>query len=217
MAWGFAPPLILEAAIRNKVFDVLDSGPKTLEDLAATTKTSPRGLRAIVNALVGFNLLCRTGECYGLTNESAAFLVATKPSFQGGIYRHISTQIIPAWLDLARIVRVGKADRAVNQEGAGRVLRSIRGRHPADELQGGAGAGRHTGRSIETRRWIRHRQGARHCLGFRSVGDRLGPEVGRGSRHRGGLAQGHADHAGDRRSVRCWRPVPHGGRRPARG
>ena len=27
--WGYAPPLILEAAIRHRVFDVLDGGPKT--------------------------------------------------------------------------------------------------------------------------------------------------------------------------------------------
>ena len=26
--WGYAPPLILEAAIRHRVFDVLDDGPK---------------------------------------------------------------------------------------------------------------------------------------------------------------------------------------------
>jgi 3-hydroxy-5-methyl-1-naphthoate 3-O-methyltransferase len=27
MAWGYVPPLVLEAAIRHRVFDVLDSGP----------------------------------------------------------------------------------------------------------------------------------------------------------------------------------------------
>jgi 3-hydroxy-5-methyl-1-naphthoate 3-O-methyltransferase len=119
MAWGFAPPLILEAAIRNKVFDELDSGPKTIDELSAATKTSPRGLRAILNALVGFDLLMRNGDRYALTEESAAFLVSTKPSFQGGIYRHISSQLIPAWLDIEQIVRTGKADRPVNQQESG--------------------------------------------------------------------------------------------------
>jgi 3-hydroxy-5-methyl-1-naphthoate 3-O-methyltransferase len=119
MAWGFAPPLILEAAIRTKVFDVLDSGPKTIDELSAATKTSPRGLRAILNALVGFDLLTRDGDRYALTEESAAFLVSTKPSFQGGIDRHISSQLIPAWLDIEQIVRTGKADRPVNQQESG--------------------------------------------------------------------------------------------------
>jgi 3-hydroxy-5-methyl-1-naphthoate 3-O-methyltransferase len=116
MAWGFAAPLIIEAAVRTKVFDVLDSGPKTLDELAVATKTSPRGLRAIANALVGFDLFLRQGDRYGLTDESAAFLVSTKPSFQGGIYHHISKELITAWLDLEQVVRTGNADRAVNQE-----------------------------------------------------------------------------------------------------
>jgi 3-hydroxy-5-methyl-1-naphthoate 3-O-methyltransferase len=119
MAWGFAPPLILEAAIRNKVFDVLDSGPKTVDELSLATKASPRGLRAILNALVGFDLLTRDGDRYALTEESAAFLVSTKPSFQGGIYRHMSMQLIPAWLKLDQVVRTGKPDQAVNQQGVG--------------------------------------------------------------------------------------------------
>ncbi len=119
MTWGFATPLIIETAVRNRVFDVLDSGPKTLDELVAATKTSTRGLRAILNALVGMDLLRRDGDRYGLTDESAAFLVSTKPSFQGGIYHHISTQIIPAWLELDKIVRNGKIDGAVNQEDKG--------------------------------------------------------------------------------------------------
>jgi len=35
MAWGFAPPLILEAAVRHKVFDLLDTSPKTHDELDA--------------------------------------------------------------------------------------------------------------------------------------------------------------------------------------
>jgi SAM-dependent methyltransferase len=119
MAWGFTPPLILEAAVRHRLFDVLDSGPKTLDELATATGASRRGIRAIANALVGLELLRRDGDRYRLTDESAAFLVSTKPSFQGGLFRHISRQLVPAWLPLEEIVRAGKPDRAVNQEKKG--------------------------------------------------------------------------------------------------
>jgi 3-hydroxy-5-methyl-1-naphthoate 3-O-methyltransferase len=37
MAWGYAPPLILETAIRHRVFDVLDSGPLSLNEIAQAT------------------------------------------------------------------------------------------------------------------------------------------------------------------------------------
>jgi hypothetical protein len=85
-AWGYVPTLVLEAAIRHRVFDVLDAGPKTLKETAAATGASERGLRAIMNVLVGLNFLAKTdGQRYVLTPESEAFLVSTKPGFHGGI------------------------------------------------------------------------------------------------------------------------------------
>ena len=46
--FGFAPPLLIEAAIRHRVFDALDEGTKTIEEVCAQTGTSVRGLRAIL-------------------------------------------------------------------------------------------------------------------------------------------------------------------------
>src|SRR5690606_33979770 len=72
MAWAFAAPLMLEAAIKNRVFDVLDEGPKDLAGLAAATEASQRGLRALCDALVGFDFLTRDDNgYYALTAESA--------------------------------------------------------------------------------------------------------------------------------------------------
>lgn len=119
-AWGYVPPLVLEAAIHHRVFDVLDSGPMTVKEVAAATGASERGLRTIMNVLVGLNFLSRAEEGrYALTPESAAFLVSTKPSFQGGLLRHTSRQLVPKWLHLNEIVRTGKPVQAVNQEGDG--------------------------------------------------------------------------------------------------
>ena len=119
MVWGFAPPLILEAAIRHRVFDILDCGPRTLAEVAAESGASERGLRGIMDALVGFQFLARDGERYTLTPESAAFLVTTKPSFQGGLLKHASSQLIPSWLNLTEVVRTGQPARGVNEEGPG--------------------------------------------------------------------------------------------------
>ncbi len=60
MAWGYTAPLIMEAAIRHRVFDLLDEGPKTVEQVATASGAAPRGLRAIMNALIGFDLLPKT-------------------------------------------------------------------------------------------------------------------------------------------------------------
>ena len=118
-AWGYAPTLILEAAIRHRVFDVLDTAPMTVTEVAKATGASTRGLSAIMNALVGLNFLAKAGDSYSLTPESAAFLVSTKPSFQGGILRHASSQLIPNWLHINEVVKTGKPALSVNQEGDG--------------------------------------------------------------------------------------------------
>jgi len=119
LAWGYAPPLILEAAIRHHVFDVLDAGPKSLAEIGAATGASLRGLAPILNFLVGMDFLRKEGEAFALAPESAAFLVSTKPSFQGGLLRHTSEQLLPNWLQLNRVVSTGTPAVAVNQEGAG--------------------------------------------------------------------------------------------------
>lgn len=119
-AWGYAPPLVLEAAIRHHVFDVLDSGPKSVAAISKATGASERGLTAIMNVLVGLDFLAKDQHGnYSLTPESAAFLVSTKPGFQGGLIRHTSQQLIPQWLHLNEVVATGQPAAAVNQQGPG--------------------------------------------------------------------------------------------------
>lgn len=118
MWFAYAPPLILETAIRHRIFDTLDTGPKTAEELAVATGTSPRGVRILANSLVGLQFLAKNGNAYSLTPESAAFLVSTKPGYMGGMFRHTS-HILPNWLKLAEAVKTGKPVTAVNQENTG--------------------------------------------------------------------------------------------------
>ncbi len=116
-AWGFAVPLMVEAAIRNRLFDALDLGPKTAAALAAETATSERGVRAVLNALTGVELIGKDAEGrYSLTPESAAFLVSTSPSFAGGLFKHACAQLIPRWLALSEIVRTGEPAPHVDGE-----------------------------------------------------------------------------------------------------
>jgi SAM-dependent methyltransferase len=119
-AWGYVPPLLLEAAIRHRIFDLLDGGLKTVSEIQKETGASERGLSAVMNALVGLNFLAKDKQGYfSLTPESATFLVSTKPSFQGGMLRHGSAQLIPKWLHLNEIVMTGAPAAAVNKEESG--------------------------------------------------------------------------------------------------
>ena len=119
MAWGYAPPMILSAAVEHRVFDLLEGGPKTAAEVSAANGASLRGVRAIMNALAGFGLLAKDSDNrYALTPESATFLVRGKPSFIGGFMLH-ARQLIPKWLQLGEIVETGRPTTSVNQEGEG--------------------------------------------------------------------------------------------------
>ena len=118
--FAYAPPLIISAAVNNKVLDALESGPKTVEQLQKQTGASPRGLRAVMDALVGLELLKKDRQSrYSLTPESQAFLTSKKPGTLAGFFGSILPVLISRWLRLTDIVRDGRPPVAVNQETEG--------------------------------------------------------------------------------------------------
>ena len=119
-AWGFAAPMAIGAAVHNGLFDALASGPKDLAELEKTTGCSARGLTAIVDFLVGIDLLKKDSSGrFTLTPESETFLVKSKPSFHGAIFRPLIESVIPAFLELNSIVRTGHPAQEVNSEPIG--------------------------------------------------------------------------------------------------
>ncbi len=119
-AWGFATPLIIEAAVKNRYFDTLAGQPMNIKELAAATGTSLRGVQAIMDALVGFGLASRNQEGrYVLNAESEAFLVSSRPGFLGGFFTHMSRDLVPAFLSLSECVQSGEPVRRVDAQAGG--------------------------------------------------------------------------------------------------
>ncbi|PYK18520.1 MAG: methyltransferase [Verrucomicrobia bacterium] len=118
--FAYAPPLIISAAVNNKVFDALRGGAKTVDQLKKETGASQRGLRVIMNSLVGLELLKKDRQSrYSLTRESQTFLLTDKPGSLAGFFGSILPVMISRWLRLADIVRDGRPAVAVNQETEG--------------------------------------------------------------------------------------------------
>ena len=118
--FAYAPPLIISAAVNNKVFDALLGGAKTVEQLQKETGASVRGLCAIMDALVGLELLKKDRYSrYSLTPESQTFLVSEKPGTLAGFFGSILPVMISRWLRLTDIVRDARPAVAVNQETEG--------------------------------------------------------------------------------------------------
>jgi ubiquinone/menaquinone biosynthesis C-methylase UbiE len=120
LGFAYAPPLIISAAVSNKVFDILATGAKTVESVSQQSRASVRGLRAIMNGLVGLELLKkdRQGK-YSLTPESAAFLVSDRTGTLAGFFHAVLPHITSKWLQLTEIARTGRPVAAVNEEAEG--------------------------------------------------------------------------------------------------
>ena len=121
-AWGYASTFIIQAAVENRIFDLLHVVPRSLEELAVLSGASPRGLRALLGGLVGLELVYVSGDQYHLTAESAAFLVSSSPASMGPFFHHIGRQLVPAWLNLSEVVRTGKPQERVNARDEGSVF-----------------------------------------------------------------------------------------------
>jgi ubiquinone/menaquinone biosynthesis C-methylase UbiE len=121
LGFGFAhaPPLVIAAAVNNGVFDSLKDGPKTAAQLSKETGASQRGLRMIMNALVGLELLKKNGDQYSLAPESEAFLLSNKPGSLAGFFGLNIMQLVPKWAQLDEVVRTGRPATAVNRESEG--------------------------------------------------------------------------------------------------
>ena len=120
LGFAYGPPLIISAAVNNKVFDTLEGGAKTVEQVKKETGGSARGLRATMDALVGLELLKKDRQSrYSLTPESKAFLISEKPGTLAGFFGSILPVMASRWLRLTDIVRNGRPAVAVNQETEG--------------------------------------------------------------------------------------------------
>jgi len=118
-AFGFAPPLLLQTAVELQIFDLIDASPMSLAELSSRTGASVRGLRALLNALVGFEFLRKDdGGRYALAPESEAFLVRNKPAFHGDFFTFVPG-MIQHWLNLKEVVKSGKPVVTINSEQEG--------------------------------------------------------------------------------------------------
>lgn len=118
--WGYAVPIGMAAAAEHHIFDLLDGGPKTAQEVASLAAISVRGARSLMNLLAGVGLLIKDAdERYSLAADSAAFLVSTRPGYMGGLLHHVTSDLIPRWLELPNVVRTGKPAASVNQEKSG--------------------------------------------------------------------------------------------------
>jgi len=101
-SWASA---ILGASAVHGVFNHLEAGLSTAE-LAKKSGLSVRGAQALLDGLLGLELITLDGGKYRNSPEASAFLVDGKPASFGGLAKW-SLSYLPRWGDLAEVARTG--------------------------------------------------------------------------------------------------------------
>lgn len=97
-ALGFMDSQILFAAEDLGVFEQLDREPRTACQLAAATELPQDSAARLLAALCGMQLVYRRDDGrYENGPEAAEKLVAGKPGYVGGMFRHLREDLYPVW------------------------------------------------------------------------------------------------------------------------
>ena len=115
-AYLFRQSKVLFVAAELDVFGILAVGPLDLETLKARSGVHPRGARDFFDALVALGLLDRDSKGrYANTPESDCYLVRGKPTYIGGLLRHLDKRHYENWDRLCRALITRVSERARHQ------------------------------------------------------------------------------------------------------
>jgi hypothetical protein len=123
MAYAFQQSKALLSAVELDVFTILAEHPLDLETLAGRTGIHPRGARDFLDSLVALGLLHRDADGrYSNEPECDRYLVRSKPSYLGGLLRHLNARHYQNWSLLAQALATGAPQRGGLGTGSYRAL-----------------------------------------------------------------------------------------------
>jgi ubiquinone/menaquinone biosynthesis C-methylase UbiE len=146
ISFSFGPARVLTTSLQLGVFSHIAAGNQKAEEIARAAGASERGMRYLLDALVGFQLLGKTGDEYELTPLAAQYLVRDKPDYVGAWME--SERMFETWSHLTEVVRTGKPPHRLEAQEAAEeffptLVRSLHvtNREPARRTAQALGAG----------------------------------------------------------------------------
>lgn len=99
-ALGYQRTAAIKAAVALDLFTVLGQVDGVLEEAAARTRASARGLRILCDYLTVNGFLVKEGARYGLTPSTGAFLSRGSPAYMGGVVDFLAApEMMSLWLE----------------------------------------------------------------------------------------------------------------------
>src|SRR5262249_16161798 len=79
--WGVGRSRVLTVGVQFGVWSHIAAGATTVAAIARRAQASERGIRMLLDALVGLQLLTKAQDTYALTPVAAEFLVRDRPFY----------------------------------------------------------------------------------------------------------------------------------------
>jgi ubiquinone/menaquinone biosynthesis C-methylase UbiE len=106
MHFSHAPARILAAGVQLNVFSHIANGNHTAAEVASAAGATERGIRMLLDASTGLELLRKQDGRYELTPMAAAFLVKESPDYLG--WAAEAELIENPWMHLTEVIRTGR-------------------------------------------------------------------------------------------------------------
>lgn len=114
MVWSFAPARALSAGVQLDVFSHIAAGHKSAAEIARAAGASERGMRMLLDMLVAFQILTKSGDRYELTPLAAQYLVRESPDYIGAMME--IDAVWESWGRLVEVIRTGRPVRRIEQK-----------------------------------------------------------------------------------------------------
>ncbi|RPJ64519.1 MAG: methyltransferase, partial [Acidobacteria bacterium] len=107
LANGYREAQVVLTANRLGVFPLLESGPKTVGEMAQWLHVTQRGLRILCDALVALGLLQKVGERYENGEAAKQCLLPSSTASKSAILLH-NARLYERWGKLYRVLKTGQ-------------------------------------------------------------------------------------------------------------
>jgi ubiquinone/menaquinone biosynthesis C-methylase UbiE len=114
MSFSFTPSRVLSASLQLDVFSHISRASHTASEIAKAAGASERGMKMLLDALAGLQLLVKSTDRYELTPLAEQFLVRSSPTYIGSMME--SDQMWNSWSHLTEVVRTGKPARVLEEQ-----------------------------------------------------------------------------------------------------
>jgi 3-hydroxy-5-methyl-1-naphthoate 3-O-methyltransferase len=117
--WSARAAMALAAGVELDVFNHIEAGKGTVKEIARAARSSPRGMRLLLDALTGMGYLTKQGDGYRNGPVAARFLVKGRPGYMGAFVGETRMTWM-GWAKLPEVVQTGQPIEALDTEAAGK-------------------------------------------------------------------------------------------------